>query len=104
MAKRRSREKLTGGNQRRRSTADHAPRGRSIDPALPVIGGIRITHPGRLIYPDLGISKFQLARYYERIGDWIVPHVAARPLTLVHCPAGLAASASPMLSAIRARV
>jgi bifunctional non-homologous end joining protein LigD len=53
--------------------------------------GIRISHPERQIYPDLGISKIQLARYYEAIADWIVPHVAGRPLTLVHCPAGLAA-------------
>src|SRR6266508_4013734 len=53
--------------------------------------GVRISHPNRLIYPDLRISKIQLARYYERIADWIVPHVAGRPLTLVHCPAGIAA-------------
>ena len=32
----------------------------------------------------------QLARYYDDIADWIVPHVSGRPLTLVHCPAGLA--------------
>ena len=57
----------------------------------PTVAGIRISHPDRLIYPDLGISKIQLARYYEEIADWIVPHVAGRPLTLVHCPAGLAA-------------
>ena len=55
------------------------------------VAGVRISHPDRLIYPDLGISKIQLARYYERIAEWIVPHVAARPLTLVHCPAGIAA-------------
>jgi bifunctional non-homologous end joining protein LigD len=55
------------------------------------VAGVRISHPHRLIYPDLGISKIELARYYEEIGDWIVPHVAGRPLTLVHCPAGLAA-------------
>ena len=55
------------------------------------VAGVRISHPDRLIYPDLGISKIQLARYYEEIADWIVPHVAGRPLTLVHCPAGLAA-------------
>ena len=54
------------------------------------VAGVRISHPDRLIYPDLGISKIQLARYYEEIGRWIVPHVAGRPLTLVHCPAGLA--------------
>jgi bifunctional non-homologous end joining protein LigD len=55
------------------------------------VAGIRISHPNRVIYPDLGISKIELARYYERIADWIVPHVAGRPLTLVHCPAGIAA-------------
>jgi bifunctional non-homologous end joining protein LigD len=55
------------------------------------VAGVRISHPDRLIYPDLDISKIQLARYYEDIADWIVPHVAGRPLTLLHCPAGLAA-------------
>ena len=55
------------------------------------VAGVRISHPARLIYPDLGISKLQLARYYEKIADWIVPHVVGRPLTLLHCPAGLAA-------------
>jgi bifunctional non-homologous end joining protein LigD len=61
------------------------------EPGVPTVAGIRISHPDRLIYPDLSISKIQLACYYEQIGDWIVPHLAARPLTLVHCPAGLAA-------------
>jgi DNA ligase D len=55
-----------------------------------IVAGVPISHPDRLIYPDLGISKVQLARYYEDIADWIVPHVAGRPLTLVHCPAGVA--------------
>jgi bifunctional non-homologous end joining protein LigD len=64
-----------------------ATTGRSSD----TVGGVRISHPDRLIYPDLGISKIELARYLEEIADWIVPHVKGRPLTLVHCPAGLAA-------------
>ncbi len=51
---------------------------------------IRLSHPARVIYPELGITKLDLARYYEAIGDWVVPHVAGRPLTLVHCPQGLA--------------
>jgi bifunctional non-homologous end joining protein LigD len=55
------------------------------------VAGVRISHPDRIIYPDLGISKIDLARYYERIGTWILPHVAGRPLTLLHCPAGLTA-------------
>jgi len=59
--------------------------------AAPTVAGVRISHADRLIYPELGISKIELARYYESIADWIVPHVKSRPLTLVHCPAGIAA-------------
>jgi bifunctional non-homologous end joining protein LigD len=44
-----------------------------------------------VIYPDLEMSKVEFARYFERIAGWIVPHVAGRPLTLVHCPGGIAA-------------
>ena len=55
----------------------------------PTVAGVRISHPDRVIYPDLGISKIQLVRYYEGIADWIMPHVIGRPLTLLHCPAGL---------------
>jgi bifunctional non-homologous end joining protein LigD len=62
---------------------------RAGDPPT-TVAGVRISHPDRVIYPDLGLSKIELARYYERIADWIVPHVAGRPLTLVHCPAGIA--------------
>jgi len=57
----------------------------------PSIAGVGISHPGRVIYPDLGISKIQLARYYDDVGSWMLPHVVGRPLTLLHCPDGLAA-------------
>jgi bifunctional non-homologous end joining protein LigD len=59
--------------------------------AMTRVAGVAISHPDRLIYPELNFSKLQLARYFEDIGKWILPHVAGRPLTLVHCPAGLAA-------------
>jgi len=58
-------------------------------PNAPVVAGIRISHPQRLIYPELSLSKLDLVRYYEDIGAWIVPHVQHRPLTLVHCPDGV---------------
>jgi bifunctional non-homologous end joining protein LigD len=51
-----------------------------------VVAGVRLSHPDRLIYPDLNISKRQLAEYYDSIGRWILPHIRGRPLTLVHCP------------------
>ena len=58
----------------------------------PLVAGVGISHPDRVIYPDLDISKIQLARYYEAIGAVMLPHIARRPLTLLHCPAGLSAS------------
>ena len=54
-----------------------------------VVRGIRISHPDRIIYPALKFSKLDLVRYYERIGEVMLPHVVDRPLTLVHCPDGL---------------
>jgi bifunctional non-homologous end joining protein LigD len=71
-----------------RSTSSRTP---AASDSVPIVVGVQISHPDRVIYPHLGISKIQLAQYYERIAEWIVPHVAARPLTLVHCPAGIAA-------------
>jgi bifunctional non-homologous end joining protein LigD len=55
----------------------------------PIVAGVPISHSDRLIYPELGITKLDLARFYESVGDWIVRHVKGRPLTLVHCPNGL---------------
>jgi len=57
------------------------------DPA--VIEGVRITHADRVVYPALGITKLDVARYYDSIGRWVVPHVRGRPLTLVRCPEGM---------------
>ncbi|QJR11042.1 hypothetical protein DSM104443_02113 [Usitatibacter rugosus] len=52
------------------------------------VAGVDVSNPGKLLYPDAGITKLQLARYYEAVADWIVPHVKDRPLTLVRCPDG----------------
>jgi bifunctional non-homologous end joining protein LigD len=52
------------------------------------VAGVRLTHPDRVLYRDQAITKLGLARYYEAVADWMVPHVADRPLSLVRCPAG----------------
>ena len=57
----------------------------------PFVAGVAISHPDRVLFPAAGVTKLGLARYYETIGDWIVPHVVDRPLTLVRCPTGLRA-------------
>jgi bifunctional non-homologous end joining protein LigD len=52
------------------------------------IGGFRFSNPEKVLYPEQGITKRELAVYYSRIADWILPHLADRPLTLVRCPEG----------------
>ncbi len=54
------------------------------------IEGVRITHPDRVLYPEQGITKRELAAFYVSIADWILPHLRDRPTTLVRCPEGLA--------------
>lgn len=53
-----------------------------------VIAGIALSNPERAMYPSHGISKRDLALYYEHIAGWILPHIAERPLMLVRCPHG----------------
>lgn len=50
---------------------------------------IAITNPDRVMYPDAGLTKMDVARYYEKFAPWILPHLVGRPLTLVHCAKGL---------------
>ena len=56
------------------------------------MAGVRLTHPDRVLWPDIGFTKLDLARFYEAIADWILPHVGKRPLTLVRCPNGVGTS------------
>jgi bifunctional non-homologous end joining protein LigD len=52
------------------------------------IEGVRVTHPERALFPKEGVSKRDLANYYLKIADLMLPHVADRPLALVRCPRG----------------
>jgi len=52
----------------------------------PMVAGVRLTHADRVLYPAQGVTKLDLARFYESIAEWILPHLADRPTTLVRCP------------------
>ena len=52
------------------------------------VAGIAISHPDKLYFPEAGIEKIEVARYYERMASWILPHIKDRPLALVRCPDG----------------
>lgn len=53
-----------------------------------VLIGVRLTHPERILWDEEGITKQGLAEFYTAIADWIFPHIAGRPLSLVRCPSG----------------
>jgi len=49
------------------------------------VAGMAISHPERVIYPRLGVTKLDVARYYDSVAAAMVPHVVGRPLTLLMC-------------------
>jgi len=63
------------------------PQSPAVSPQ-PSASRVRLTNPQRVLYPDLGLTKAELARYYEQVAGWILPHLRGRPLTLVRCPEG----------------
>ncbi len=69
-----------------RSCANAAPQPRQPAEAAPPV---KLTNPGRLLWPEQGITKQGLADFYTEIADWILPHIADRPLSLVRCPGGV---------------
>jgi len=41
-----------------------------------------ITHPEKVLFPDAGITKGELASYYETIAPVMLPHLRRRPITM----------------------
>jgi bifunctional non-homologous end joining protein LigD len=61
-----------------------AARSRSVRTNEPV----RFTNPDRVYWEDAGISKQDLAAYYQLVWPWMAPHLVERPLALLRCPEG----------------
>jgi bifunctional non-homologous end joining protein LigD len=48
-----------------------------------------ITHPEKVLFPDEGITKGDLAAYYEAMAPVILPHLRGRPVTMERYPSGI---------------
>ncbi len=55
----------------------------------PVFGGIALTNPDRVYYPDVGLTKLGVAQYYETVATLMLPYAVRRPISLVRCPEGI---------------
>ena len=50
-----------------------------------------ITHPEKVLFPEDGITKGELAAYYEAIAPYMLPHLRGRPITMERYQRGIAA-------------
>ncbi|MGI4829516.1 MAG: DNA ligase D [Janthinobacterium lividum] len=67
-----------------------APSAPKTSPAKASAGAppMRLTHPTKVLDPESGLTKRELAEFYWAVASRMLPHIADRPLSLVRCPDG----------------
>jgi len=69
------------------------PRKRPVKEPLDSVNamaGVTISSPGKILYPEVGVTKIDVARYYHVVAGPLLTHAAGRPLMLLRCPEGRA--------------
>jgi bifunctional non-homologous end joining protein LigD len=59
-----------------------------------IVMGVTLSHPDKPLWPNAAgdkapVSKHDLARYYEAVSGWLMPHIKGRPCSIIRIPDGI---------------
>lgn len=73
---------------RKRGADTDKGRGSAMSDEETKVAGVRLTHPGRILFPRMQVTKKTLAEYLDAVADVMLPELDGRAVSLVRCPEG----------------